>query len=343
MYRSGESNLHEEASHRRPWGASNPLSYTIALRRRSVPSWVWIASGCSLSCQWIWRGKGSLWVEHGRKLWLGRYFVGGKRIPHVAEIWVISTPRLTRPIDNLDDIFEKRFRDVGNLRAGADGKYQAFQCHRNGWTQCEKLSLCGDSLVAKKGIHGCSVTAIYLEKKDLNIHLACTALYGTHQVAKNPRLKQFNTAPMPKMIGSTALDNQSQHIYRPLTCTPIPSESKGNKGAVAWEIPGRAGCSCDITVTLEPGFSDHGFKGKIGVTFRDSKTVLELISEILVISMVHSSAGYPPGAQRGTHNFVQLAQNFGRTYFLVEKFRKNRFKTYSGVLNLILNSAKLRK
>ncbi|KAJ7870089.1 hypothetical protein B0H14DRAFT_3576817 [Mycena olivaceomarginata] len=37
--------------------------------------------------------------------------------------------------------------------------------------------------------------------------------------------------------------------------------------AVALEIPDKVGCYHDITVTLELGFSDHGFKGKIGSHF----------------------------------------------------------------------------
>ncbi|KAJ7133240.1 hypothetical protein C8R44DRAFT_730422 [Mycena epipterygia] len=108
------------------------------LRRRAAPSWAWAATGCHPSCRWDGRKY--------RKLRLEREFVGGKHIPHIAEVWVISTPRLTCPSGNPDDIFKKQSRDVGNIRATVDGKRQAFPRHRNGRTEREKLALCGGSL-----------------------------------------------------------------------------------------------------------------------------------------------------------------------------------------------------
>jgi hypothetical protein len=77
------------------------------------------------------------------------------------------------------------------------------------------------------------------------------------------------------------------------------------------------------------------------VTFRANTTVLELIASLITYQpQVLDTLGLP-GAQSGTHDFVQIAENFGRIHFPVRKIRKNRVYTYSGVPNPILTSAKL--
>jgi hypothetical protein len=47
-------------------------------------------------------------------------------------------------------------------------------------------------------------------------------------------------------------------------------------------MPLKVGCYCDITVTLEPALANDKFNRKMKVTFRDGKTVLELIAALVV-------------------------------------------------------------
>ncbi|KAJ6605309.1 hypothetical protein DFH09DRAFT_1067586 [Mycena vulgaris] len=58
-----------------------------------------------------------------------------------------------------------------------------------------------------------------------------------------------------------------------------------------------------------------GSREKLEVPFRDGKTVLELISYTMAIRIVHLSAGYPPGAQRGAHNFVNRPKFLAKPIF----------------------------
>jgi hypothetical protein len=55
------------------------------------------------------------------------------------------------------------------------------------------------------------------------------------------------------------------------------------------------------------------------VTFRASKIVLELIKNLITYCPQLLDTLGLPGAQRGTHNFVQIAENFGHIHFLVGK------------------------